>query len=102
VSVAIFGTRIVGESLTRKFDFASQLAVGETLSGPSATATVYSGVDATPTAIVSTVSASGSIVSVLEIGGVAGTIYTLVASVGTSLGNTLKMQGFSAVVSAGY
>lgn len=81
------------------FDFISHLAVGETISTQIVAATVWSGVDANPSAIVSgAATASGTKVTQAITGGVAGTIYKLVCTITTSGSQTLQMLGYLAIV----
>lgn len=81
------------------FDFTSDLAVGETISTQVVTATVYSGTDANPSAIISGVaSASGAIVSQKITAGTAGVIYTLLCTITTSASQTLTIAGYLAVM----
>lgn len=81
------------------FDFISQLAVGETISGAAVTATLFSGTDASPSAVISgAASVVGPIVSQLVVDGTVGVIYLLSCAVTTSSGNTKIMQGYLAVV----
>jgi len=88
-------------STTQKvvFDFISQLAVGETISTQSVAATVWSGVDSNPSAIVSgAATSSGTKVTQAITGGNAGTIYKLVCTITTSASQTLQILGYLPVV----
>lgn len=91
-----------GSAETRResFDFISKLAAGETISGtPVVTCTVWSGVDASPSNVVSgTASVSGTKAVQTLTGGIAGVIYKLVCVVVTSLGQTLTLTGYLAVI----
>lgn len=81
------------------FDFTSDLAVGETISTKSVAASVYAGVDASPSSLVSgAASSSGAVVSQLITGGVAGVIYELACTITTSAGQTLQRLGLLPVV----
>lgn len=96
---AIFGGKRAGETRLLAFDFAPLLASGETLSTQSVAATVYTGTDASPSAIISgSASASGSVVSQKVTAGTAGNIYNLVCTVTTSAGQTLKLAGVLAIL----
>lgn len=89
----------VGETRTYQFDFESSLAFGETISSQVVTATVYSGEDATPSAIVDgAATASGSVVSQSITDGEEGVIYDLTCTVETSLSQTLQLSGYLAIV----
>lgn len=99
MSHVVLDPKLSGETRTYKFDFTSSLAVGETLSTQVVTASVYSGIDATPSAIISGVAtASGAIVSQVITAGTVGVLYTLLCSVTTSAGQTLVLTGFLAVI----
>lgn len=92
-------SKLLGETKTYYFDFASQLAAGETISSATVVATVYSGTDATPSNIISgSDSASGSIVSQLITAGTLGVIYELLCSATTSTGQVLQLCGLLAIV----
>ena len=95
-----FKSKRIGETVFLKpsFDFISALAPTETLLTAVVVATVYSGVDPNPSAIISGSAAiSGTQVTQLVTGGVSGTIYGLVCTVTTSLGQTLNSAGFFSV-----
>ncbi|MBV5322736.1 MAG: hypothetical protein JZU60_02740 [Ilumatobacteraceae bacterium] len=80
------------------FDFAQSLALGETLTTVSTTATVYSGADATPSAVLSgspTVSAKQVIQNLT--GGVLGVVYYIVCAATTSLGKVLLAGAYLSV-----
>ena len=89
-----FDAKLVGETATVQFNFLARLAVGETISTAAVAASVYSGVDGSPSAIISgSASASGAIVSQNVTAGVAGVIYELTCTVTTSAGQTLQLVG---------
>lgn len=91
--------KLQSESVNYSFDFTSRLNVGETITASSVTATVYTGVDASPASIISGSSTiSGSIVTQLIIAGVAGVIYELLCTAVTSAGQTLKLSAYLAVI----
>lgn len=92
-------SKFLGETLTLPFDFTSTLAVGETISTKSVTATVYSGTDATPAAVISgSATSSGTIVSQKITGGALGVIYELLCQITTSAGQTAQQACYLAVV----
>lgn len=94
-------TKKVGETAPTTFDFTSQLGATETISTQVVAATVYSGVDANPSAIISgAATASGKIVSQVLTAGVSGVIYQLLCTITTSLGKTLQQASYLAVVPA--
>ena len=81
------------------FDFISSLIAGETLTSASVVATVASGEDATPSAIVSgAATITGLVVNQKIIDGVVGVIYLLSCACMTSLGNSIVLRGTLAVV----
>lgn len=103
---SLYGNRVtlpskkLGESVIIPFDFTSKLAQGETISTCSCKVYVYTGTDTNPNAMLATASASfsGSVVNQLVTAGVVGTIYELLATVTTSLNQTLELSGYLAVV----
>lgn len=91
--------KLLGETKTYYFDFAGLLASGETISSAAVTATVYSGTDANPSAIISGAdSTSGSIVSQNITAGTLGVIYELLCAATTSAGQVLQLCGLLAVI----
>lgn len=99
MSMVLLLPKQTGETATYAFDFISRLAVGETITSQSVAATVYSGVDPTPSNIISgSATVSGTIVSQKITGGVAGTIYKLVSTATTSAGQTLQLVGYLPVL----
>lgn len=98
-SFTTFPSKIDSADIFLSFDFVSQLATGETITGATVSADLFSGTDANPSAIVSGAeTVSGSIVQQLIVDGVAGVIYLLSCAVTTSLGATKTIQGYLAVV----
>lgn len=95
----ILGPKYAAETRTETFDFTSRLALAETLSTASVTATVYSGTDASPSALVSgSAGISGAKVTQLITAGTVGVTYMLSCSVTTSTGQTLVLKGYMTVV----
>ena len=91
--------KYLGEAIKQTFDFASKLAVGETISTATVTATVHSGTDLNPGAITITAAAiSGTKVIQLLLGGTVGVTYLLVCQITTSASQTLSLNGYLAVV----
>lgn len=87
------------DTRTVYFNFTSNLAVGETISTQVVTASVFSGTDANPSAIISgSASASGAEVSQKITGGVTGVVYTLLCTITTSAGQTLTIAAYLAVM----
>lgn len=96
----IIPTKIVDDSPIVTFPFLSQLGVSETISTAVVTATVYSGTDSSPSSVISgSASISGSNVNQLITAGVEGVIYLLECLITTSLGQTLSITTFLAVIS---
>lgn len=94
---ADLGTKLAGERKLLCFPFT--LAVGETISTKSVAATVYSGTDASPSSLISgSATNNGSVVQQLVVGGTAGVIYYLLCTITTSLGQTLNLCGYLAVI----
>lgn len=95
----IFPPKKQGEIVNLQFDFISKLPSGVTISTQSVTASVWSGVDANPSAIVSgAASASSTIVTQKVTSGVAGCTYALLCSITTSDGQTLQMSAYLTVL----
>lgn len=91
--------KYVGETRLYQFDFSSALAAGETISTQVVTASVYSGVDAAPSSLISGVaSASGAVVSQKITAGTLGVLYELLCTITTSLGQTLLLSGYLAII----
>jgi hypothetical protein len=89
----------LGETVQLSPNFISSLQASETLSGAVCTATVFSGNDASPQAIISgSPTINGTIVNQLVTGGVLGCVYEFLCTVTTTLGQTLQMSGFLAVI----
>lgn len=84
-----------GETVNQQFDFLSQLAPGETISTKVTTASVFTGVDASPSLVINGAATnSGSIVTQSLTGGVVGVVYTIVCTITTSLSQTIKLSGY--------
>jgi hypothetical protein len=91
--------KLTSETVSTVFDFISRLAVGETISTQVVTASVYSGTDAAPSAIVSgSATASGTQVTQKITAGVLGVMYKLLCTITTSAGQTLSLSAFLAIV----
>ena len=80
-------------------DFTDAIPAGDSISTKVVTASVYSGTDASPSAIISgSASSSGTQVTQKLTGGTVGVIYQLTWTVVTAAGLTLKKLGFLAIV----
>jgi hypothetical protein len=98
---SIFDAKISDTPFSAVFSFAIDLAIGETLGTASVTAAVYSGTDASPSAIISgSASISGGEVTQIIENGVEGVVYILVCLVTTSAGETLTRTGYLAIAPA--
>lgn len=85
--------KYAGETRSYSFYFLSLLGPTETISSATCTATVFSGNDPTPGNIISGgATISGPVVTQAITGGVVGTIYDVVCTVVTSLGQTLSIS----------
>lgn len=101
MSRIILPPQLVGTVQSQSFDFTSLLASGETISTQSVVASVWTGTDASASAIVSgSASASGAVVTqaISLVGKTAGTIYELLCTITTSASQTLKISAFLAAV----
>ena len=88
-----------GETRSVVFDFTSDLAVGETIITKTCACTVYSGVDASPSSVISgSASSSGAQVTQLVTGGVVGVLYNIACTITTSAGQTLIKSGLLAIL----
>ena len=91
-----------GETVNRTFDFTSKLAINETISTQVVTASVWSGVDAAPAALINgAASAAGTVVTQSFTAGVVGVIYLLICRITTNLGQTLELGALFAVIPDG-
>lgn len=79
-------------------DFVDAIPAGDSISTKSVAASVYSGTDASPSAIISgSASSSGTQVTQKVTGGTVGVMYQLTWTVVTAAGLTLKKIGFLAI-----
>ena len=98
-SHVVLDAKQAGSTEPRVFPFTSRLSVGETISSATVTAAVYSGVDASPSNIISgAASVSGALVTQTLTAGTAGVIYRLTCSATTSLSNIFVITAFLAVI----
>lgn len=98
MSRVVLPPKLLGETVNEIFDFTSLLAVGETLSTASTTASVYSGTDASPSSIINgSASISGAKVTQSITGGTLGVLYELLCTVTTSASQTLSLSAYLAV-----
>lgn len=92
--------KFASEDMKITVDFSNEMIAGSTISSFTCTAAVYSGVDASPSSIVSTTFISGQTVTVLIVDGVEGCTYLLTLTVVTSDSQTRTKQGFLAITPA--
>lgn len=86
-----------GEIRSQVFDFTSQCAVGETISSSTATATVYSGTDPTPSAILTGATSNSGQKVTQQLGGsggITGVVYLVTIDVTASTGQKLKLIAY--------
>lgn len=89
------------EKIPVSFPFGDQLQFGETISGQAVTCVVYTGEDASPSAVLyGAPSLSGSVVTQVVQAGVPGTIYQLVCVVTASGGHTYSKNAKLAIANA--
>ena len=92
-----FEPKTPGEQIKLVFNFASDSS--SSVSSASVSCAVFSGTDASPSSMVSGAAAvSGSTVTQLIVGGVAGVVYYLACTATMSDGQILQRYGFLAVV----
>ena len=94
-----FRSAHVGETKNLVFDFISLLAIGETISSADVGSAVYSGAASASVAL-GTPAVSGTKVTVTAAGDTEGVTHLITMTVVTSLGQTLPLSGFFALVPA--
>ena len=95
----VFQPRTPTSTRFETFDFTSLLASGETINTASVAVTVVSGTDAAPSGLLSGVaSITGALVKQLFTGGLSGVTYGFVCTANTSLGQSLQLSAYMAVV----
>ena len=93
-----FPAKRQGETLSLQFDFTSKLAANQYFTSSNVAVSVYSGVDPSPSLVLSgTTSIAGAVVTQKVTGGVVGTIYSLLCTAASSDGQTLELMGFLAI-----
>lgn len=95
---AIFEPKTDSSIITLTFDFTSQLALSETLSTATVTATVYSGTDVSIDIFSGSPSAGNGLVTQNIKNGVLGVIYSMLCRVTTSASRTLEQTGYLAII----
>lgn len=99
MSMILMEYKAPAEARRQVFDFISQLQPSETISSATVASTVWTGTDASPSSMISGAAAiSGTKVTQLIVGGVAGNVYRLNCTAVTSLGQTLILTGYLPVL----
>ena len=99
-SLTIFPSKALLSNIFVDFDFLSALTTGETITGASVLASVFSGTDPTPqNIVVGAATVDGSIVTQEITGGIQGVLYLLNCQIVTSLANIKILQGNLAILS---
>ena len=101
-SRTILPAKDVTETIEAIFNFQDQMPFGTTISGAAVTASVFTGVDPNPMAIINGVPAlvAGFNIKQEITAGVAGVIYLLVCSVAVSGGLVLTKEAYLSVIQA--
>lgn len=95
------GAKQPAETQLVQFDYTSFLNLAETISTQVVTCAVWSGVDASPSSMISGAATNASgVVSQLITGGIVGVFYILTCTVTTSLGQILTATAFLVVRAA--
>lgn len=95
----ILDPKKLSESPVYTADFISSMLPNETILTGVVVASVFSGTDPNPTAIISGIAgASGTRLSQRITGGVLGVIYELLYIITTSLGNTIEISAYLAII----
>lgn len=100
MSRVILPNKYVADQVQYQFDFTSVFPFGETISTASVASAVFSGTDGSPSSMISGAASFSTdrIVRQNIIGGVAGVIYVLTATVTTNNGRTYTLHGYTAVL----
>jgi len=93
-----FPAKRQGETLSLQFDFTSKLAAGQYLVSATVAVSVYSGIDPSPSLVLSGgASTAGAIATQKVTGGATGTIYYLLCTATSTDGQTFELMGFLAI-----
>ena len=99
---SIFNAKISSTNFYAVFDFAQNLPITETISSASVTATVYSGTDASPSAIISgAATISGTKVTQTITAGTIGVTYILTCVIVTIASRSFVQDGYLTVKATG-
>jgi len=95
----ILNTKAVNVTRFDEFNFLSYLASGETILTATVAVSTYSGTDTSPNSLISgSTTISGAVVKQKFTGGVVGVIYAAMCTITTSLGQTLQLGAYLAVL----
>lgn len=101
MKIIILEQKDPGETIPILVDFSDDLVGGETINGASCAPTVSAGTDPSPTSILNGVATfTGSVVTQVIKGGIAGVIYMLAFTVTTTSSHNYVKVGSLAVVNA--
>jgi hypothetical protein len=92
-------SKLVSETIGVTFDFTSKLVAGDSVASATTSATVYTGVDSTPSAILSggpTITGTAQIIQKAT-AGVVGVIYEILCTATTTLGYVMSLSTYLAV-----
>jgi len=101
MAVLLFPSKVPGSTITLTFPFAGQMIFGELAIGLSVNVDVFTGTDASPTALLlGTPAFDASNTKVLQQiqGGLPGVTYTVIGAMTTDAGNIYTVTGRLAVV----
>ncbi len=99
MSRIVLDPKQAGETRNVTFDFTSRLAVSETISTKTVTASVYAGTDASASAIVNgSATSAGTIVTQSITAGTVGVTYELKCQITTSGNQTLNITAYFVVI----
>lgn len=95
----VFPSKYVAETVTVRWNFADELAFGETIASSVVTVEVFTGVDSSPSSFLSGATTnSGTVVAQHLIRGLPGVVYTLICDVVGSSGATYQKVSRQAVI----
>lgn len=102
LSRADLSPKVASSLEARSVDFVDLVPAGDSISSQSVSVSVYSGTDASPSALLSgSASASGTIVTQKFTGGTEGVMYKVLWTAGTTGGLTLKKPTLLAIIPEG-
>jgi len=100
-SYITFPVKVNTATIPLEVNFISQLSSGEAVTSVVVTASVFAGVDATPSSVISgTASLSQNTATQIVTAGTPGVIYLLAWAATTNLGNNLIIYGYLSVLNS--